>query len=357
MKRKRKIEKVAVVKCSSYNQKEVDKAVLKIINLLDFEFKKGAKVLIKPNIVTANVRDRVASLTSPQIVEAVCKILKKNKCEIFIGESSFMDTDCFFKTSGIEKVAKKYNARIVIFEQDKFVKIKNPKNKILKEFPVAKTLKQMDLIINMPKLKTHILTKFTGGIKNLYGIIPGGLKQKLHHKAKGEKKFSDLLVDIYQNIKPELNIMDGIVGMEGNGPTSGSAVKSKLILGSRNTIALDIVASKLIGYNPKEILAVNYAIQRKLYPNYDFELVGLKELPVMNFKDPYGDTTGRLRRAIAERAIVVDKKKCIQCGTCVEKCPAGAITLKPYPVIDKKKCIRCFCCMEICPKDALSLKK
>lgn len=355
---KKEIEKVAVVKCNSYKQKEVDNSLDKIIKLLDFKFKRGAKVLIKPNLVTANVKNKTAAYTQPGIIEGVCKILRKNNCRIYIGESSFMDTDCFFKKSGIDKVAEKYNAELVVFEQDKLVKIKDCKAKILKKFPIAKTLKDVDLIINLPKLKTHILTMFTGGIKNLYGVIPGGLKQKLHNTAKSEQNFSNLLVDIYQNIKPGLNIMDGIVGMEGQGPTSGTPINSKLILGSRNTVALDIAASRIIGMEPKKILMIDYSVKRKLYSGYDFELVGLEKLPSIHFRKPRSDTNKtNLRRIFAQRLILCDENKCIQCGTCAKKCPGKAIHLNPYPIINKKKCIRCFCCIEICPTDALTLKE
>ncbi len=352
------MEKVSITKCSSYEQKKVDKAIEKVINLLDFKFEKNSKVLIKPNIVTTRVKNKKATYTQPQIIDAICKILKKNKCKIFIGESSFMDTDCFFKTSGIEKIAKKNKAKIIIFEQDKLKKIKNPNNKTIKEFPIAKTLKEMDLVINVPKLKTHILTKYTGAVKNLYGVIPGGLKQKLHNKAKGEKKFSSFLLDIYQNIKPQLNIMDGIIGMQGHGPTSGTPKKANLIIASKNAIALDIVASKIMGYNPKKIYTNKYAIQRKIYPDFKFKLIGLKKLPHLDFKKPpKKEHESMLRKAFSQKPIICNEDKCIKCGTCARKCPANAITLNPYPVIDKKKCIRCFCCMEICPEDALHLKE
>jgi len=351
-------KKVAVIKCKSYSQKEVDKAVNKALDLIDFRFKKGMKVLLKPNIVSANVKDIISTITNPAIVEAVCKILKKNGCKIFVGESSFMSTDSNFKISGIEKIAKKYNAKLVIFEQDKLIKLKDWKAKVLKEFPVSKTLKEADLIINLPKMKTHILTKYTGGIKNLYGVIPGGLKQSLHNKAKGEKNFSELLVDIYQNIKPGLNIMDGIVGMEGQGPTSGKAKKAGLILCSKNTVALDIAATRIMGLNPKKVWTINYAVKRGLYPGYNFDLVGMKgKLPLIKFRKPRSDINiSRLRRVFGEKPIVVDEKKCIQCGLCAKKCPAKAIRLDPYPIINRKKCIRCFCCMEVCPKHALNLK-
>lgn len=354
---KKGIEKVSIVKCKSYNQSEVDKAIVKVLELAEIELPKGKKVLIKPNIVVCKCKKPLATLTHPSVVRAVCKLLKKNNCKIYIGESSFMDTDIAFKKSGIEKIAKAYGKQI-IFEQDKLVKVKDSKAKVLKDFRLAKTLREVDLVINIPKLKTHQLTKFTGAIKNLYGCIAGGMKQKLHKKAGNEVSFSKVLVDIYQNIKPEINIIDGVIGMEGKGPTSGKVKKAGYVLASRNAVSLDIVSSKLIGYNPKKILFLKEAVKRKL-GDFKFNLVGIKKLPNLYFEKPV--TTKAYQKGILkkfkQRPIVVDEAKCVKCGLCARKCPVKAIKLNPFPEIDKKKCIRCFCCMEICPQDALSLKE
>ncbi len=357
MKNKKEVEKVAIVNCKTYAQEKVDKAITKVFKLAEIEIPHGKKVLIKPNIVVCNAKNPIATLTNSSIVKAVCKILKKYNCKIYIGESSFMDTDVAFKKSGIEKIAKKYG-KILVFEQDKLVKVNDKKAKVLRSFHLSKTLKDVDLVINIPKLKTHQLTKYTGAIKNLYGCIPGGMKQKLHYKAKSEKVFSSLLVDIYQNIKPEINLIDGVVGMEGKGPTSGKPKKAGYILASKNAISLDVVASKLIGYNPKNILMIKEAVKRKL-GSFKFKLIGMEKLPNLHFKKPIvtGKMSKRVLKLLKEKPIVVDEKKCIKCGLCVKKCPAKAIKLDPFPVIDKKKCIRCFCCMEICPQDALSLKE
>ena len=309
-----KISKVSIVKCKSYKQSEVDRAVEKSLKLAKIELPFRKKVLIKPNIVSADVKHLNATVTQPQIIDAVCKILKKNNCKIFIGESSFMNTPVFMKKVGLDKLSK---------------------------------------------LKTHQLMKFTGAVKNLFGFIPGGLKQKLHVQGSSEKKFGDLLIDIYQNFDDKMiNIMDGVIGMEGKGPTSGSPVNSGFILASKNAIALDIVSSKLIGYNPKKIFSNKQAIKRG-FGSWDYELVGLKKLPNLNFKKPFIalKTIRNILFGMRKKPIVVDEKKCIRCGICRDHCPTKAITLNPFPVIDKKKCIRCFCCMEICPRHALSLKE
>jgi len=349
--------KVSVVKCKTYRAKEVDKAVAKSLRFAGIEIPKNKDVLIKPNIVGSFKKNKIAITTHASVVEAVCKLLKKNNCKIFIGESSFMNTDVAFVDSGIEKVAKKYGKKI-IFERDELFLKKDRKAKVLKKFHFPRIVEHVDVVINMPKLKTHQLTKFTGGIKNLYGLIPGGMKQKLHGKAPSEKKFSKLLVDVYQNVKPEINIMDGVVGMEGKGPTSGEVKKVGFILASKNTVSLDVASSLLMGYKPKKIFAIKEAVKRKL-GSFKFELVGLKKLPNLNFKKPVvrEKISRRILKKFKQKPIVVDEKKCIKCGLCRKKCPVGAITLKPYPVVDEKKCIRCFCCMEICPNHALSLKE
>lgn len=353
-------EKVAIVRCKNYSQKEVDRVIEKAFSLIDFKFKKNIKVLIKPNVVGCFPKKQIATTTNPAIIESICKILKKNNCKIFIGDSPFTNAENSFKASGIDKIAEKYG-KLVIFEQDKLIEIKDRHAKVLKKFEVAKILKDVDLIINVPKLKTHVLTKYTGAIKNLYGTIPGGLKQRLHNQAHGDEKFSNILVDIYQNIKPDLNIMDAVIGMEGEGPTSGDAKKVGLILASKNGIALDIVGSKIIGYAPEEISVIKEAVKRKLYPNYSFKVVGINKLPIINFKKPTthqkSDTKKNLKELFKEKPIICDTKKCVRCGLCMRHCPGKAIKMTPYPVVERKKCIRCFCCIEICPQDAMMLKQ
>lgn len=352
------VEKVAIVKCSSYKQEEVDRAVKNALDLINFEFKKGIRVLIKPNLVGCFPRNQIAITTNPSVIQAVCKILKKNKCRIFIGDSPFTNYKCSFRESGVNKLNK--YGKILVFEQEKLIEINDSGAKILKRFEIPRIIREVDLVINMPKLKTHTLTKYTGAIKNLYGCIPGGLKQRLHNEARGEEKFSKLLVDIYQNIKPELTIMDAVVGMDREGPSAGQPRKVNLILASKNGVALDIAAAKIIGLKPRKIYMIREAVRRKL-ADYKFEFVGMDKLPKLDFIIPSSSQMSRTRKLLTrlfrEKPIVVDRIRCARCGICMKHCPGKSIMLNPYPEIDRKKCIRCFCCIEICPQHALSLKK
>ena len=108
LKKKRGLEKVAVVKCRSYEQAKVDKAVEKALKLIDFDLSKfkGKKVLIKPNVVSAHAKKQIAITSNPVLVEAVCKILKKTKCRIFAGDSPVMEPKKAFKAAKLDKIAK-----------------------------------------------------------------------------------------------------------------------------------------------------------------------------------------------------------------------------------------------------------
>jgi uncharacterized protein (DUF362 family) len=260
------IAEVAVVKCSDYKQEKVDKAVEAAFSLIKFDPKNRTKVLIKPNLVMlGDAKKQAAITTNISVIEAVCKFLKNNECKIYIGESSFMNTPGIFESLGINKLAERYNAEIVIFEQSKLVRVKNLKAKVLEELELPEILNEVDYVINLPKLKTHTLARVTLGVKNLYGLIPGGLKQRLHNIAHG-KKFSEILVDIYQTLiqvleKPVITLIDGIIGMEGEGPAAGIPKNSGLIIASKNAVALDICASKIMGFRPRKIYTNRFAVK------------------------------------------------------------------------------------------------
>lgn len=339
-------ETVAIVKCKSYNSREVDKAIKKILKLLNFNPLIYNNVIIKPNVVGVFNKNQEAIIVHPNIIGALKKYFKKSK----VGESSFTNTEIAFKETGYLK----FNP--IVFEENKIIKINDKHAKILKKFFLPESIKKADLVINVSKLKTHTLTKMTGAVKNLYGCIPGGLKQIYHKKAQGDEKFSQLLVDIYQNIKPGLNIMDAVISMEGEGPTSGKSIKTNLIIGSRNSVALDIIASKIIGYNPKEILTIKEAEKR--FGKINVNIVGEK-VKSFNFKKPLSynkKITKNFLNKMAEQEIICDTEKCIKCAKCMNHCPVKAIKMNPYPINNKKKCIRCFCCIEICPTNAMYLK-
>jgi len=344
-------EKVSIVKCESYDIEEVKKALEDALKLIDFKFKNNLKVFIKPNVLGAfDPEDAIT--TNPVIIECLCLIFKKFNAEIFIGDSSSINTELSLKKTGIEKIAKKYKAHLLILDNEETFQIDIDSK--IKKISLPKIIKEVDLVINVPKLKTHALTKYTGAIKNLYGLIPGKIKIQYHRILTDPKDFSKLLFEIYSNIKPKLNIMDGIIGIEGMGPgKAGSKIKSNLLFASTDSLALDIIASQVIGFKPEEIFTNNV-----IKKDFEIKISGYKDVKVP-YKKPINSRSviSIAGSILLKLKIAFDYIKCIKCQKCGKNCPANVITFHPFPRCDNKNCIKCFCCIEVCPNSAVYLKE
>jgi ferredoxin len=227
-----------------------------------------------------------------------------------------------------------------------------------------------DLILNIPKLKTHELTLITCGIKNMFGCVPGLHKVNYHLDAPSPEEFSGALVDLFEKIKPALTIVDAVTAMEGQGPANGELRDLGLILASKDTVALDAVCSKITGFEPLDILTTKIAYQRGL-GEADLEKIEIcgADLPVFkDFKHPSGVTSilnkmpaplGNLIRPVVNLIRLrprINKKICTKCSICVNSCPVKAIDGKTFK-INKNQCIMCLCCRELCKYGAVDLKE
>jgi len=364
---------VGIYKIDSYNSEEIYKKIKIGLEEINFDFsrykKKSRKplCLLKPNIIIP-IKPESAVVTHPSIIEAVTRIFLENGFRVIIGESDGSATtyNGFFE-SGIKNVADKYGVECVAFEdykKNKLVKIKNENNILLKEFFVSEVLKKADLIVNLPKLKTHVLTMYTGAVKNMFGVIPGATKSRYHGVAKTPEDFSNLLLDIYYTVKPQLNIMDGIIGMEGNGPSRGNPKKAGIVLISENGIALDLVVTKSIGFENKVLLNRIALKREKNNLQSRIRIVGdFERVPVIKFQKPMHLNKGIFYfvQSSAVRVLkkpFISKEKCIKCLRCYSNCPGKAIFIvNGYPKINPKYCISCYCCYEQCPASAVKLKE
>lgn len=350
-----KIADVLIRKCESYKEKDVLPAIKEAFKLWKPKPKKI--VLIKPNLL-GSYRKSCCVTTHPAVVDAICKILKKNKNKIWIGDSSFENTERAIKKSGMLKVAKKYNAKVINFDRAKQKLVRIPKNKYLNKFYLPEPVLKADYIISVPKLKTHSLAKLTCAIKNSYGMIAGAKKQYYHKIARKKEQFAELLLELYNKVNPDFTIVDGVIGMEGEGPSAGTSKKTGLILASTNQIALDLVVCDIVGFKRDSVPTNKVALKKRLLKE-KIRIIG--KLYKVPYKAPSEHELTRilsiLNMIIPKAKITVHKDVCIKCHSCEKRCPVKAITLAPYPIVDKKKCIRCFCCIEVCPVHALYLKR
>ncbi|HEY9247298.1 MAG TPA: DUF362 domain-containing protein, partial [Candidatus Methanoperedens sp.] len=209
--------------------------------------------------------------------------------------------------------------------------------------------------------------KYTGAVKNFYGVIPGSGKAAIHRQAPTEESLSQAVVDIFSALKPQLAVMDGIVGMEGEGATNGTPIASNVILSSLDCVALDAVASEVMGFQHEDILTTRFANRRGLGIGElgKIEVIGekiedvrldFKKSGYMYYKLPsfLGKFIFKYYENISK--VAISEKDCKKCGICLESCPASAITLLPHPLINQEKCIRCYCCHELCRNGAVKLR-
>jgi uncharacterized protein (DUF362 family)/Pyruvate/2-oxoacid:ferredoxin oxidoreductase delta subunit len=223
-----------------------------------------------------------------------------------------------------------------------------------------------DIIISLPKFKTHGLTVITGAIKNSYGFLPGAQKARLHKAAGNSDRFHDMIVDVFRLRIPDLFIVDAVVGMEGNGPASPDLRDIGLILASDNGVAIDAVIAAMMECDPVRLRFLQQAKKAGL-GDYDLgtiQIIG--KLKALNdFKlPPLGGqavmSNESIQELIRNRSGLVpriDQELCTGCGSCADQCPVSALSMtEGIPEVDEQICITCFCCQEICPEKAIVLR-
>ncbi|MBN2566500.1 DUF362 domain-containing protein [Candidatus Woesearchaeota archaeon] len=354
--------KVGIVRCERYD--DVPDALPGLLELIGARLPEDRTVLVKPNALTA-IRPEKNVTTHPALVAAVCRLLKAKGNRVVVGESSGMmaggGTRRAMEASGIWQAAIGAGAEPIAFEGQPLV-VKRTKGTILGEIALPRILFEADLVVNLPKLKTHMLTRYTGAIKNLYGCIPGGKKGDLHGLAPGPLEFSTVIVDLFQAMPKQLVIMDAVQGMEGAGPATGQTKHVGRLLVSADAPALDLVAARMIGFRDDEVPTNALLKQRGLMR--EPEVLG-DATPIV-FKRPswlpnriprWATTVTRpFMRFAAKRPYI--HENCTLCDACRKICPAGVISEgKRRMRIDHQGCILCYCCVEVCPYGAINLAR
>ncbi len=368
--------KVSVVKCGGYA--DVRGAVEKAVDLIggiEKFVKKGDKVVIKPNFVSKK-KPEEAVTTNPALLRAVIELSEKAGGIVTVAESpggpyNAAALKSVYTVCGAYEAVKSTNAKLNF--DTGFTEVSYPEGRTVKSIPIINPILDADVIISLPKLKTHAMTSYTGAVKNLFGVIPGTHKAELHFRLDERKAFCSMLVDLHECVKPTLSIMDAVWGMEGNGPTAGVNRHIGLVMASENAHALDLASCYLIDYRPEEVDTVREAIERGLVADsaekLEIEGEDLKPLVIRDFLKP--ESHFNLLKLISLPAslnawvvnALASKPKmnydiCVGCGECARCCPPKAIDMSSgKPVINEKTCIRCFCCQELCPKKAVGIKR
>ena len=356
------MSKVSIVRAGNYEIDELYKAVKKSVDLLggiDKFVQPGQSVLLKPNFLKLAKPDEPA-ITNTEFIRAVVRLVKTRTDKIFIGDSpgGLVKIESIYEQCGIKKMAAEEGAELVRFEN--IVKIDG--------VPFAKIKDEVDVVISLPKLKTHNLTTITCAIKNVFGLVPGLYKVHCHKLAPNFEAFARDLVKIFANAVPDLNIIDAVVAMQGEGPSGGPPYELGLVLASADAVAADAVVSKIIGLDPLSVPSTKHAYLNKL-GQADLSKVEIAgeaiddvkaerfELPkIMGlYKVPNFLLKALLR--FIPLMLTVKAEKCDNCLMCVKICPQKAISCeKGRMKIDSKKCILCLCCSEMCPNNAVYIR-
>ncbi len=367
---------VSLLKTDAYIPDRIEESIEKMLSDNNFNRQsfQNRRVAIKPNLLTSAL-PHSGITTHPLIVEAVIRIIKKNGgLPVLVESPAFHPLERVLKKTGLDVILARENVQAA--DTRRTTAIHNETGLKYKNFQVAEELDECDIIINLPKLKTHGLTYFTGAVKNLFGTINGLEKSKWHFRANTKEDFTSFLLDLYGAFinglnKPMIHIMDGILGLEGEGPgAGGNPVMGHALICGTDAVAVDSVAVAVAGLDLRRVLTCVEG-EKRGYGVADLEKIQIKGTGLEAFNNrfrepaPKSKMTGWPMTSPLFKNLIVEKPlpqpdKCTLCYQCKTICPAGAISKtinNRIPSFDYKKCIRCYCCMEICPENAIMLKK
>jgi uncharacterized protein (DUF362 family) len=334
------------------------KTLLKPLNGLEKYVQRGDRVLLKTNLLSPSEPEK-AVVTNPAVISAVAEAVQKLGGIPVIGDSpsgpfTKRRLEKTYEKSGVMNLANRLGIEV---NYDLGVKkITIPNGKKLKKTAVCSFILNADKIIAMPKIKTHSYMIMTLATKIMFGAIPGLTKAKYHSFYYSKSAFAGMLLDVLSIRPPDLFIMDGIIGMQGDGPAAGDPVNIGLILSSEDAVAMDLAVCHLLGIEPIGIPTLRQAKIRNLWPTeISYPLLSPQDVRYSGFQLP-STADYLLTGKKTPRRSPVPTEKCTACEQCVKLCPKKAIKIINHKAhIDYSKCIRCYCCAEICPYDAIRL--
>ncbi len=369
--------RVYVGRCRTYTASEVEGAVRQAILALGGMgrfVQPGQRIMLKPNLLLFKPPETAVN-THPSVVRAVANLVREAGGRAIIADSPGGGTGHnppglrnLYRISGMQEVAEATGAELNL--DCEALEVPCPEGGLIKVLDVMRPATAVDAIISIPKLKTHGLVRYTGAVKNLFGLVPGRIKMGYHTKLQDTERFSEMLLDIVLWARPVLTIVDAIVAMEGEGPSAGRPRELGLLVAGEDATAVDLAALEIIGMDPQTVPTIRVAQRRGLTSarSADLEILGVS-LAEAHVPDFYAPQTGAadvlltppgLRRWL-ERQFVAKPHagpRCTGCGVCAQNCPVEAITVRSRRAqMDLGRCIRCYCCHEFCPQQAIELRR
>lgn len=371
---------VYAASCPDYGQaEEAIRALVEQMGGMGRFVRPGERIVLKANLLRAAPPES-AICTHPAVVEAVAKLVKEAGGTPVICDSpgGALHKEAvlrsLYEKTGMAAAAAAAGAELSMDSSTRTVSL--PEGKVLRQAEIITPVAEADGVIDLCKMKTHVLMSMTGAVKNLFGVIPGLSKVGYHATHPDHATFADVLLDLTGYVKPRLSLMDGILAMEGDGPgSSGTPRQAGLLLAAANPLALDTAAGAIMNLPRQDNPVLLAAERRGLTPcrMEDVELIGgtVEELRMADYKFPAStksnlmDFLGPLARPVerlCKKALSqtprIDGAKCVGCGICAKSCPGQAIAMTApgkKARISQKACIHCYCCHELCPQKAVEL--
>lgn len=359
-------KQVVFARCAGYDPAILRPALEEVFapQLADFGSIYGKSVMLKPNLLAWKRENDPTCVNGAVIVETAKLFLDAGAAKVSVLENpAIRDAGAILESMGVAGELKKLNVEYANFSDYRLCDLEE--RSVFKSAELAREYLDFDCVADLAKVKTHGMMTLTLAVKNLFGFISGSERLAWHLKVrKNFPLFADFLLDLYLNIAPQFNLLDGIVAMEGNGPGSGTPVNCSFLAGCSDALALDAAAAPLLGVN--DLLIVRRAEERNILPEY--EITGaIPALAPLKLPDPPSPVsqwglplpTG-LRETMREKLLAkpaLDKNKCVGCGICAKMCPPQSLKMKNgKPVFSLKECIRCCCCQEHCPQGAIEFR-
>jgi uncharacterized protein (DUF362 family)/Pyruvate/2-oxoacid:ferredoxin oxidoreductase delta subunit len=358
----------SLVRCDSYDHaplREAVTAALEPFGGIAAFVRPGMRVLLKPNLLSAKDPAR-AITTHPHLVETVAALVRESGGMPLVGDSpggAIRGIQRVWDNTLMSEMAARAGLELVNFEASGSEEIEAGGYR----FYIARPVLEADLVINLAKLKTHSLTLMTGAVKNVFGVIPGFRKSEMHKLYPKPAPFAAMLVELYRRVAPALSIVDAVVAMEGNGPSSGEPHHTGLVAAGTDAVAIDAVLAEAIGFRPGQVDTTRIASQTG---------AGVGDLERI---DVAGDAAGTriegfslpsnlkirlvpsgLARLIAPLVwlrLEIDRDRCTGCAMCFNSCPVKTIVPDGdrYRVVHDR-CVQCMCCHELCPEKAVEIR-